>query len=314
MKIPSAVTVSLHVSPPRAGSGAASVGRLSILLVNHNGMQYLGPCLESIHRYAPPETQVILEDNASTDGSLKAAENKFSWLQIVRSSRNLGFAGGNNLAGKRAQGRFILLLNTDTLLLEPVAPVVDWLESHPSYGALTINMLDGDRNPNACTGRFPSPLRLALLRSILVSPGSYGAEEAYDVDWVQGSFLLIRADLWNELKWLDERYFMYAEDVDLCKRIWNAGFKCAYLPHRHYLHWGGFVPSRFPDQVCGLATYVENHMTGMQRLLCRAVLLGGCLLRVAFHLEKGILRNREIDRIKATVSWRAFKALIQRRA
>ena len=131
MKIPSAVTVSLHVSPPRAGSGAASVGRLSILLVNHNGMQYLGPCLESIHRYAPPETQVILEDNASTDGSLKAAENKFSWLQIVRSSRNLGFAGGNNLAGKRAQGRFILLLNTDTLLLEPVAPVVDWLESHP---------------------------------------------------------------------------------------------------------------------------------------------------------------------------------------
>ena len=298
----------------RAESGAASVERLSIFLVNYNSMQHLGPCLESIHRYAPPETQVILEDNASTDGSLEAAENKFPWLQIVRSSRNLGFAGGNNLAGKSARGRFILLLNTDTLLLEPVAPVVDWLESHPSYGALTINMLDGDRNPNACTGRFPSPLRLALLRSMLVSPGSYGAEEAYDVDWVQGSFLLIQADLWNALNGLDERYFMYAEDVDLCKRIWGAGFKCAYLPHLHYLHWGGFVPSRFPDQVCGLAVYVEKHMKGMQRLLCRAVLFGGCLLRVAFYLAKGILRDREIDRIKAKASWCAFEALIRHQA
>jgi len=71
-----------------------------------------------------------------------------------------------------------LLLNPDTLLLDPLAPVVDWLEIHPSYGALTIKMLDGDRIARACTGRFPSALRLALLRSMLVLPESYGAEEA----------------------------------------------------------------------------------------------------------------------------------------
>jgi len=296
----------------QADSCEYGVERLSILLVNYNGMRYLAPCLESIRRFAPPGTQVVLEDNASTDGSIEVVEESFPWLQIVRSDRNLGFAGGNNLAGKNARGRFILLLNTDTLLLEPLAPVVDWLESHPSYGALTINMLDGDRIPRACTGRFPSAMRLALLRSMLVSPGRYGAEVAYDADWVQGAFLLVRADVWRALNGLDERYFMYAEDADFCKRIWDAGFRCAYLPLRQYLHWGGFDASRFPDVVCGLATYVERHMAGLQLLLCRAVLLGGCLLRVAFYLAKGILRYREIDHIKAMASWRAFKALIQR--
>lgn len=310
MKIPSPAAEPRSLSQSRGECGAAK--RLSILLVNYNGGRYLGPCLESILRFAPPGTQVILEDNASTDGSVETAGKKYPWLHIVRSNRNLGFAGGNNLAGKSAQGRFILLLNTDTLLLEPITPVVDWLESHPSYGALTINMLDGDRIPRACTGRFPSAMRLVLLRSMLVSPGSYGAEEAYDVDWVQGSFLLIRADLWNTLNGLDERYFMYAEDVDLCRRIWDAGFRCAYLPHQQYLHWGGFDARRFPDQICSLATYVERHMAGPQRLLCHAVLFGGCLIRAAFYQARGILRNHEIDRTRAIAPWRAFKALIQR--
>lgn len=286
--------------------------RLSILLVNYNGMEYLGPCLETIHRFAGPGTQVILEDNASTDGSVESAEETYPCLQIVRSDRNLGFAGGNNLAGTAARGRFILLLNPDTLLLEPIAPVVDWLENHPAYGALTISMLDGNRIPNACTGKFPSLIRLALLRSMLISPGKYGEEEAYDVDWVQGSFLLIRADLWHALNGLDEKYFMYAEDVDLCKRVRDSGLRCAYLPGRRYLHWGGFSPSRFPDQICGLAIYIERHMTGLRRWLSWAVLYGGCLLRAVFYLSKGLFQHRELDRIKANASWRAFAALIQR--
>ena len=295
----------------QADSCEAGAERLSVLLVNYNGMRYLALCLESIRRFAPPGTQVVLEDNASTDGSVEAVEESCPWLQIVRNDRNLGFAGGNNLAGKNARGKFILLLNTDTLLLEPLAPVVDWLECHPSYGALTINMLDKDRIPRASTGKFPSAMRLALLRSMLVSPERYGAEEAYDVDWVQGSFLLVRADVWRALNGLDEEYFMYAEDVDFCKRIWDAGFGCAYLSRWQYLHWGGFDASRFPDQVCGLATYVERHMAGLQLLLCRAVLLSGCLLRAAFYRARGILHDRENNRIKAKASWRAFKTLIQ---
>jgi GT2 family glycosyltransferase len=294
----------------QAETSAAGAERLSILLVNYNGARYLAPCLESIRRFAPPGTQVVLEDNASTDGSIEAVEESFPGLQIVRSSRNLGFAGGNNLAGKMAKGKFILLLNTDTLLLEALAPVVDWLEDHPSYGALTIKMLDGNRIARACTGRFPSALRLTLFRFMLVSPQQYADAESYDVDWVQGSFLLMRADLWRTLNGLDERYFMYAEDVDLCRRIWDAGLKCVYLPHYQYLHWGGFNPSRFPELVCSHATYVKRHMRGPQLMLCRAVLVGGCFMRAVFYEAKCILLDRLINHTKAEVSWRAFKTLI----
>jgi GT2 family glycosyltransferase len=298
----------------KADSDARGTVRLSILLVNFNGARHLAACLESICRFAPPDTQVILEDNASTDGSIEAAEKNFPWLQILRSDRNRGFAAGNNFAGRNASGRFLLLLNTDTLLLEPISPVVDWLEKHRAYGALTIKMLDGNRVIHPCTGRFPSAFRLALLGKMLVPLEKYGASEAYDVDWVQGSFLLIRADVWQMLNGLDERSFMYGEDVDLCKRVWDSGYRCAYLPHQKYLHWGGYDVSRFPDQICGLANYVERHMAGPQRLLCFTVLFGGCLFRTAAFFGIGIFLHREINNIKAKASWRAFRALMSRRA
>ncbi len=297
-----------RVQQPREQQPSGSE-RLSILLVNYNGKRYLGPCIDSILHFAPRGTEVILEDNASTDGSPDYVAQNYPWVQTARSKSNLGFAGGNNLAGKEAHGKFLLLLNTDTELLEPIGPVVDWLENHDLYGALTVNMVDGDRIPRACTGKFPSPLRLALLRRMLIAPGHYRAAEAYDVDWVQGSFLLIRTDLWRRLNGLDEQYFMYAEDVDLCKRVWDAGFKCAYLPGTKYMHWGGFDPSRFPDQVRGLARYVAKHMGGMQGILCRAVLLAGCFGRFVLYKVRGLIWNRPIDQISAEGSWRAFLAL-----
>jgi len=191
---------------------------------------------------------------------------------------------------------------------------VDWLENHSAYGAVTIRMLDGNRVTRPSTGRFPSAFRLALLRTMLVSHERYGASEAYDVDWLQGSFLLIRASVWQELKGLDEQYFMYGEDVDLCKRVWDAGYRCACLPRLQYLHWGGFDASRFPDQIRGLANYVERHMAGPQRLLCIFVLYGGCLVRAVAFFAIGLLRNRETSRTKAKASWRAFRALLRRQA
>jgi hypothetical protein len=294
----------------RGGSDAV---RLSILLVNYNGMRYLEPCLESIRCYAPVGSEVILEDNASTDGSPEVAQERFPHIQVIRSDRNLGFSAGNNLAGKSARGRFLLLLNTDTLLLEPLAPVIDWLESHVDYGALTISMLDGQRVLRACTGRFPTVPRLALLRSMLVAPETYGAEQAYDVDWMQGSFLLIRSDLWRALDGLDERYFMYAEDLDLSKRVHDAGFRCAYLPQWKYLHWGGFSTSRFPNLLCSFSIYVDKHMLGFERYLAQFVLLAGCLLRAAAYRCKAVLSGNAGDRSNATAFWQAWKALLRRK-
>lgn len=297
---------------PVEDDGANSI-RLSILLVNYNGIRYLVPCLESIFQFAPPGTQVILEDNASTDGSLETIETNFPQVEIVRSDRNLGFAGGNNLAGEKANGKFILLLNVDTVLLEPIAAAVDWLEEHSTWGALTINMVDGADESAACTGKFPSPLRFVLLRSMLVRPGQYQGATAYDVDWVQGSFLLMRGDLWKRLNGLDERYFMYAEDVDLCKRIQKSGYKCGYLPHLRYLHWGGFETMRFPDQIRGLATYARTQMSRPQWLISWGILFVGCILRAIVYYLNWRVGRRDVDLAKAIASRNALRALIQRK-
>jgi GT2 family glycosyltransferase len=284
--------------------------RLTIILVNYNGKRYLQRCLISISRFAPAGTQVILEDNASSDGSAEEVGSQFPWVQVVRNEKNLGFAGGNNLASRHAQGKFLLLLNVDTELLEPIDPILRWLEQHAAYGALTVNMLNGHRQSESCTGRFPTPLRLALLRKMLVPPSDYGSAGSYDVDWVQGSFLLVRSDLWKRVGGLDEGFFMYAEDVDLCKRIWDTGAKCAYLPGFKYLHWGGFDSSRFPDQVAGLSRYVEKHIHDARGHLCRAVLYAGCLGRTALYAAKGYIGRSERDLMTAKSCWRAFQVLI----
>lgn len=286
--------------------------RLSILLVNYNGMIYLAKCLESIKHFAPSETEVILVDNASTDGSADFITREYPWVRVIPSVYNLGFSKGNNLAGEEARGRFLLLLNTDTVLLEPIAPAIDWLNEHCEYGALTINMLDSKKLSQACTGRFPSPLRLIVLRAMLIPPQTYGNNYAYEVDWVQGSFLLLRAEQWKALGGLDESYFMYVEDVDLCKRIRNSGLRCAYLPQIRYLHFGGYNPSRFPDQTASLGIYIRHHMKGIQRLVSWGILWIGCLARTVFYSTRMLFRREEISRTASRASWRAFKLLLRK--
>ena len=283
---------------------------LSIILVNYNGLSCLPACLDSIRQFSPSGTEVIMVDNDSTDGSAAFVAREYPWVNLIESERNLGFTGGNNLAARRASGRFILLLNTDTVLLEPLAPAISWLEEHPEYGILTIGMVDAQRISRACTGRFPNPARLAVLRAMLVDPDNYSGLEACEVDWVQGSFLLIRTGLWHSLGGLDERYFMYVEDVDLCKRARDAGFKCALLPGMRYVHIGGFSPIRFPNQVANLALYVEQHMRGLQRLCCMSSLLFGCVARVAWYQLRATLVRDDASRVLSRVCRQALAKLL----
>lgn len=282
---------------------------LSILLVNYNGLPFLAACLDSIKRFAPPKTEVILADNGSTDESIEFLAREYPWVRVLSSSRNLGFAGGNNLAAGKAQGRLLLLLNTDTILLDPISPAVEWLESHPEYSVVTINMLDGGQQPQACTGCFPSPSRLVLLRRMLVEPQQYRCDSFHDVDWVQGSFLLIRAEHWKRLNGLDESYFMYVEDVDLCKRVHDLGFRCAYLPYLRYVHFGGFSTGRFPEQAASLSIYIRRHMRGFMRFVCWAILCFGCLSRSLLYGLRMLLENDESNRMRSAASWIAFRKL-----
>lgn len=288
--------IGVHPTPlaslPCLPRAAEVFGRLSIILVNYNGMPYLQACLGSVKRFAPATTEVILVDNASSDQSVALVSRSFPWVRVERSQQNRGFAAGNNLGAKRASGDVLLLLNTDTVLLEPIEPALLWFQHHREYGALTIKMLNRDRVASACTGRFPTPLRLAVIRNMLVKPHTYTPGIVHDVDWVQGSFMLMRTEVWRALGGMDERYFMYFEDVELCRRIKDEGLKCGYLPAISYLHFGGFNSARFPLLIDNLCFYIQRHFKGWSKLLARSILLLGCMARAALYsLRATFIRN-----------------------
>jgi hypothetical protein len=291
---------------PRLRCIAEAAGKVSIILINYNGLPYLGACLDSVRQFAPAESEVILVDNASSDQSAAFVAQSFPWVQLERSQHNLGFSAGNNLGAKRASGGFLLLLNTDTVLLGPLSPALEWFQQHREFGALTIKMLDRNCIPRACTGTFPTPLRLALMRSMLVRPDAYARDKVYEVDWVQGSFMLIRAETWRTLGGMDERYFMYFEDVELCKRIHDTGLKCGYFPMVTYLHIGGFNPARFPLLIGNLCLYIHRHLRGLSKLLAWSILLLGCITRAALYFLRAAFVRDPASMTLSRASGRAF--------
>jgi GT2 family glycosyltransferase len=255
-------------------------------------------------------TEVILVDNASSDQSVALVSHSFPWVKVERSQRNLGFSAGNNLGAKRASGDTLLLLNTDTVLLEPIEPALEWFQQHAEYGALTITMLDRDRTPRACTGRFPTPLRLALMRSMLVRPSAYARDRVCDVDWIQGSFMLMRAATWRTLCGMDERYFMYFEDVELCKRIHDEGLTCGYYPMIAYLHFGGFNPTRFPVLIRNLCLYIHRYFSGIRKFFAWTILLSACIARATFYFLRAALVRDSASITLSRASRRAFQNVL----
>jgi len=224
---------------------------LSVLIVNYNGRHLLGPCLEAIARHLTVPHEVVLVDNASTDGSLEFVRARFPAVKRVASSTNRGFTGGNNLAATHARGEFLVLLNSDTVLQSDLAPLVAEL-ADPAVGAAGCRLSYGDGRLQPSFGYEHTPLRLVLswlglyrvrrlprvFRRVEVDPARYAVRQP-DVAWVSGACLATRRSLWQALEGLDERYFMYLEDVDFCRRLRERGLRVVYTPAARVTHLEG---------------------------------------------------------------------------
>lgn len=226
--------------------------RLSILIVNWNVRDLLAECLRSIEREtALADAEVLVVDNASTDGSVDMLRREFPWVHLLCSSTNLGFAMGNNAGWGFCQGRYRVLLNPDTVVTDRALDrLVDWLEAHPRAAVAGCRLLNSDGSLQRWTGGalpnlanvashalfldrlLPSCLRprpLFLLRDV-------GRDQR--VDWVSGACLAVRTDaITGPL--FSEDYFMYAEDVDLCERVAAAGGEVWYTPCATVVHHHG---------------------------------------------------------------------------
>lgn len=229
--------------------------QLSIIIVNYNTCQLLDDCLASLQAAEAPAggMEIIVVDNASSDGSVQMVQQKYPAVHCVASAENLGFSAGNNRGLAEANGDFVLFLNSDTrvdahALTRPLA----YLADHSNVGALTVRLVypDGRRDPDNHRG-FPTPWNAfchftGLSKLFPTDPRFNGYFHSYadfsqthTVDVIAGSFMMMPMMLCLELGAWDDTYFFYGEDIDFCYRIRQAGYDIVYYPHVEVLHYKG---------------------------------------------------------------------------
>ena len=236
--------------------------RLLVVIVNYRTAQLTIDCLRSLAPQVPllPPTRVVVTDNASGDDSVDrltaaVAENGWgAWCTIMPLPRNGGFAWGNNEAIRPALQRtdppdYVLLLNPDTIVRDgAVAALLDFMTAHPDVGIAGSRLEEPDGRPQRSAFRFPgvmseletgvrlSVVSKALSRFVVAPPPP---AEACRVDWVAGASMMIRRAVFDAVGLLDEKYFMYYEEVDFCLRANRAGWPCWYVPASRVVHLVG---------------------------------------------------------------------------
>lgn len=272
---------------------------LSIVLVSWNTRELL---LDALRAFLPLPfaAEVIVVDNASVDGSAAAVEAAFPEARVIRNAENLGFAGGVNTGLRAAQAPFVLLLNPDTLASsEAIASLLEYARAHPEAGIVGPKVLNRDGSLQSSYFRCASLLNLLLSSSYLyqIFPGSpffnrerYGGRDPNlpgPVEAVSGCCFLLRRELLDRVGLLDDGFFMYAEEADLCLRARRAGFAVHYSAAGPIVHFGGessrLVSRRMVVQFRrSLVRFARKHHGPLYAAAVRALLALSLALRLPF--------------------------------
>ncbi|MHB9036653.1 MAG: glycosyltransferase family 2 protein [Armatimonadota bacterium] len=240
---------------------------LTVIIVSWNAKTYLQLCLDSLADCVANGTcNIVVVDNASEDGSAELVAAEYPGVVIIRARENLGFAKANNLALASVTSPYVLLLNSDTIVTaKAIDTMIQAMKDNPSFAVLACQHIDGTgaatnvfgsfpslkREFSTMTGAFKWPIvrwlismrRAGLMRRHMPDPCTVEVGTGVDsiapvivpVDWVNGACMMLR----REVGGLDERFFFYGEDIDICMRAWNAGCKVGYLPSVTIVHYGG---------------------------------------------------------------------------
>jgi N-acetylglucosaminyl-diphospho-decaprenol L-rhamnosyltransferase len=234
---------------------------LSIIIVSWNTRDLLAACLASVRAFPPAgwTFDVWVVDNASTDGSAEMVRQQFPDVHLIETGANLGFAGGNNLAIERSNGRYLLLLNPDTELLpDALTELLAFMESQPAAAGGGSRLLNPDHTLQPSCHPLPTLSReLSRLLHLDYFPPYYGSYNMrhWDlaaprrVDIVQGASFILRRTVLDAVGLLDDSYFMYSEEVDLCYRIHKAGWRLYWVPTSQVIHYGGQSTRQVADKM-----------------------------------------------------------------
>lgn len=227
---------------------------LSIIILTYNVEQVIKACLDSVFACLKNDWEVIVIDNNSTDKTVEILKSfQYDSFKIIENKENSGFAGGNNIAVQQASGKYVLFLNPDTVVdKNPIGFCLEYLKNHPDVGAATVKVLLGNGKLDySCHRGFPTPWNAFCFFSGITkifpevklfsgyTLGYKNLEEIHEVDAINGAFFMLPRDLGNRLNWFDTDFFWNGEDLDLCFRIKEAGYKVMYLPEEKIMHYKG---------------------------------------------------------------------------
>ena len=234
---------------------------LSIIIVNWNSKEYLEKCIESILLWTIDiRYEIIVIDGASFDGCGEMLQRCFPQARFIQSKENIGFAKANNAAFRESSGRYILFLNPDTELINPAINIMfDYIRKAPNNGAIGCKLLNADKTiQTSCLQAFPTILnqfldseilrRLwpkallwgnTLLFGVQIKPG--------EVQGIAGACIMVKRSIFEKIGFFSEDYFMYAEDLDLCYKIKQAGYTNYYIPDATVIHFGGGSTQNSPS-------------------------------------------------------------------
>jgi GT2 family glycosyltransferase len=228
--------------------------QLSIIIVNYNVKHFLEQCLFSVYKALKNvEAEVFVVDNNSVDGSVALLKEKFPQVKLIVNQNNTGFAVANNQAIKLASGKYILLLNPDTVVQEDTfQKTLAFMDQHPDAGGLGIKMLDGKGNflPESKRG-LPTPAvafyKIFGLAKLFPHSKKFGQyhltyldkNKDHQVDVLSGAFMMMRKETLDKVGLLDETFFMYGEDIDLSYRITKGGYRNYYFAQSNIIHYKG---------------------------------------------------------------------------
>lgn len=253
---------------------------LSVIIVSYNVASFLDQALTTLEEaIGELKVEVYVVDNASTDDSVPMVKRKYPWVKLIENKENLGFASANNRALEMVKGRYILLLNPDTVLRKnTLTTMVEFLDDHPETGAAGCKVINPDGSLQlACRRGFPTPgvafYKMIGLSGLFPKSKTFGAynltyldpDSVAEVDAVSGSFMMLRKEALDRVGFLDEEFFMYGEDLDLCYRIKQDGWKIYYVPYTEIIHFKGESAKTVPtlksirDFYTAMHIFVDKH-------------------------------------------------------
>jgi len=300
---------------------------LSVIIVSWNVRELLESCLASIRKgQGELLLEVIVVDAGSSDNSAEMVRQKYPETSLIERADNVGFPKGNNIGMRVAKGRYILLLNPDTEVIDnALLTMVAYMENHRDVGVVGGKLIYPDGSIQSSRRRFPN-LITGLFESTWLEPFApnrvleqYYAQDLakdkpVDVDWLMGACLMVRSEVVGQIGLMDEAYFMYSEELDWCRRIKEANWRVIYLPSAVIMHHEGksseqAVVSRHINYQRAKLRYFRKYHGQYPAALIRIVLLFNYFWQMVLEATKGIVgHKRELRWQRVRAYWQVLRS------